>query len=355
MSNLDDVLQPFNNLGANLTPTNNLNGLINAGASLNGNLLLGGTGTDNYNDLTNKPQINGVTLQGNKSTSDLGLFSGNYNDLTNRPSIPSKLNDLDVTYYNLQDGDTLRYIGEPVNGWENAPFPNSLSSLNDVNATSPVGGHALIFNSQQQKWVDGPYPYYNLTSKPTLNNVTISGDKTSLDYGLFSGNYNDLTNKPSLANVATSGDYDDLINTPTIPAAQVNSDWDAVSGVEQILNKPTLATVATSGSYNDLTDKPSFTTWQYYGSILSETGIAISLTYNDYIKMAIIRISGSTSTPTQTTYTCQLPVFCTPVMELQCYARYMAWLTVSVNRDVVIRGVDTTQAWQSGSILFPYS
>lgn len=64
----------------------------------------------------------------------------------------------------------------------------------------------------------------------------------------------------TLANVATTGDYDDLINKPTIPAAQVNSDWDAVSGVAQILNKPTLATVATSGSYNDLTDKPTIPT-----------------------------------------------------------------------------------------------
>lgn len=61
----------------------------------------------------------------------------------------------------------------------------------------------------------------------------------------------------SLATVATSGSYDDLLNKPTIPAAQVNSDWNAVSGVAQILNKPTLATVATSGSYNDLTDKPT--------------------------------------------------------------------------------------------------
>lgn len=61
----------------------------------------------------------------------------------------------------------------------------------------------------------------------------------------------------SLAAVATSGSYNDLSNKPTIPAAQVNSDWNAVSGVAQILNKPTLATVATSGSYNDLTDKPT--------------------------------------------------------------------------------------------------
>lgn len=33
----------------------------------------GGGGTTNYNQLTNKPSINGVTLQGNKTTSDLNL------------------------------------------------------------------------------------------------------------------------------------------------------------------------------------------------------------------------------------------------------------------------------------------
>ena len=64
----------------------------------------------------------------------------------------------------------------------------------------------------------------------------------------------------SLATVATSGSYNDLSNKPTIPAAQVNSDWNANSGVAQILNKPTLATVATSGSYNDLSNKPTIPT-----------------------------------------------------------------------------------------------
>ena len=49
-----------------------------------------------------------------------------------------------------------------------------------------------------------------------------------------------ILNKPTLAAVATSGDYDDLSNLPTIPAAQVNSDWDATSGVAEILNKPTI-------------------------------------------------------------------------------------------------------------------
>lgn len=49
----------------------------------------GSGGTFNYTDLTNKPKINNVELSGNKTTSDLGLFSGNYNDLSNKPTIPT--------------------------------------------------------------------------------------------------------------------------------------------------------------------------------------------------------------------------------------------------------------------------
>lgn len=48
----------------------------------------------------------------------------------------------------------------------------------------------------------------------------------------------------SLATVATSGSYTNLTDTPTIPAAQVASDWTASSGVAAILNKPTLGTAA---------------------------------------------------------------------------------------------------------------
>ena len=56
--------------------------------------------------------------------------------------------------------------------------------------------------------------------------------------------------------------YNDLSNLPTIPSAQVNTDWNASSGVAQILNKPTLATVATTGNsvslnWNTYTDIPS--------------------------------------------------------------------------------------------------
>ena len=51
-----------------------------------------------------------------------------------------------------------------------------------------------------------------------------------------------IKNKPTLSIVATSGSYDDLLNKPTIPDAQVNSDWNAQTGVSQILNKPQMTT-----------------------------------------------------------------------------------------------------------------
>ena len=41
-------------------------------------------------------------------------------------------------------------------------------------------------------------------------------------------------------NQADNSALDFIKNKPTIPAAQVNSDWDAVSGVAEILNKPTI-------------------------------------------------------------------------------------------------------------------
>lgn len=150
------------NINSYLVPSGSLTGSLSNSGTLTGQIAIGsGGGTTDYNDLSNKPQINSVTLSGNKTTSDLNI---SYNDLDD---------------------------------------------------------------------------------KPTLATVATTGD------------YDDLTNKPSLATVATTGNYNDLSNRPTIPAAQVNADWDAVSGVEEILNKPTLATVATSGSYDDLIDKPS--------------------------------------------------------------------------------------------------
>lgn len=111
--------------------------------------------------------------------------------------------------------------------------------------------------------------YADLSNKPTIPAAQVNSDwnastgvaqilnKPTLATVATTGAYSDLTGKPTLATVATSGSYADLTNKPTIPAAQVNSDWNATSGLAQILNKPTLATVATSGAYSDLTGTPT--------------------------------------------------------------------------------------------------
>jgi hypothetical protein len=51
-------------------------------------------------------------------------------------------------------------------------------------------------------------------------------------------------NTADLGATAFSNSYNDLDNLPTIPAAQVNSDWNSVSGVSEILNKPTIPSIA---------------------------------------------------------------------------------------------------------------
>ena len=77
----------------------------------------------------------------------------------------------------------------------------------------------------------------------------------------------------TLATVAASGSYTDLINTPTIPAAQVQSSWTESDTTSKayILGKPNLATVATSGSYNDLSNTPDLSTKQ--DTLVSGTNI----------------------------------------------------------------------------------
>lgn len=67
-----------------------------------------------------------------------------------------------------------------------------------------------------------------------------------------------------------------LFTFPAIPAAQVNSDWNASSGLPQILNKPALATVATSGAYSDIGGKPTIPP----AITLTTTGTSGASTFN---------------------------------------------------------------------------
>lgn len=187
--------------------------------------------------------------------------TGSYTDLSNTPSIPDAVS-------GTNDGTNWTSI-----------------TIGNVTKAIPNGGGGV--SQIQSDWTQTDNTQVDfIKNKPTLGTMAA---ETASDYTKTSG----------LANVAISGSYSDLSNTPTIPdavsgvndgsnwtsitigsvtksipAAQVNSDWNAVSGVTQILNKPTLgtmaaetasdytktsglATVAISGSYADLSNTPT--------------------------------------------------------------------------------------------------
>ena len=90
-------------------------------------------------------------------------------------------------------------------------------------------------------------------------------------------------NTADLGATAFSNDYDDLDNKPTIPAAQVNSDWNAVSGVAQILNKPTIPAAQVNSDWNStsgvsqILNKPTLTNGTVTSvGVTAGTGISVS-------------------------------------------------------------------------------
>lgn len=89
--------------------TGDVLGQIGAEVSLNGgvggSIQFTGEGTDNYDELDNRPSINGVVLTGNKTTEDLHIDTGctdDYLDLNNKPKINSVTLRGDVSSASLQ-------------------------------------------------------------------------------------------------------------------------------------------------------------------------------------------------------------------------------------------------------------
>lgn len=151
-----------------------------------------------YNNLTNKPKLNGVQIAGDHDNAYYG--------------IPTELADLTA------DADHRTVSDTEKETWNaKSDFSGSYNDLTDV---------------PEDLVEDAEYVH-------TDNNYT-GAEKTKLG---------DI--EPG-AEVNVQADWNEtdtssdayIQNKPTIPAAQVNSDWNASSGVAEILHKPTLGTAA---------------------------------------------------------------------------------------------------------------
>ena len=241
--------------GTNIKTINNQSILGSGNISIGGG---GGGGTDDYTALNNLPQINGHTLVGNMSTSDIGIVIPDIS--TKQDTLVSGTNIKTINNQSILGSGNLS-IAQVQSDWnqdntgaadyiKNKPTIPAAQVQSDWNAVSGMG---QILNKPTLATVATSGSYNDLTDKPSVPGQVQSdwteSDTTSSAY---------IQHKPTLATVATSGSYNDLTDKPTVPG-QVQSDWtesDTTSSA-YIQHKPTLATVATSGSYNDLSGKPT--------------------------------------------------------------------------------------------------
>lgn len=195
----------------------------NVNVGLDGTISVAAPFSGDYNDLAGRPDLSGFQL---KSTA----FSGNYDELTNKPTIPTVPTGLaafvnDVGYVRDNQLKTVAFTGS-YNDLTNKPaapvIPTNLSQF--VNDTNFITTSAITWNNLQGKpsWSTVAFSgnYYDLRNLPTIPTVPTSLSSFTNDLGFVTSSgltWDNVTGKPTFANVAYTGSYNDLSNKPFIP------------------------------------------------------------------------------------------------------------------------------------------
>jgi len=233
-----------------------------------------------YDLLEHKPQINGVTLQGDKTLEDLGLVVDTQLDQSsNNPVANSAVAKQIAAAIEVRIsiiGVFLKFVGMD----QYTAFPELIASPEFKTAIQkPVGvyfignyvGQALIFTGvggMSPNWViqfADAFEYNDEYVDGLSGTVATDGYEWFLDNWVFhkpvyidllAGKQDALTFDASPTegsdNPVTSGGVYTAISSveAEIPPAQVNSDWNANSGVAQILNKPTIPEAQVNADWN---------------------------------------------------------------------------------------------------------
>ena len=243
----------------------------------------------------------------------LSTFSGSYRDLADKPSIPSTDGLASTTYVDGKVAEivnsapeTLDTLNELATALGNDPNFATTVSTQIGGKVDKVTGKGLSTNDLTDTLksnYDTAYTHSQSTHAPTNaqknSDITkseieakLTGNITTHTHSQYLTEHQSLdgyAKTADLATVATSGNYNDLTNLPTIPekfvlpianqttlggikvGAGLSITADGILSAtgggtadsvewENVVGKPTFATVATSGSYNDLTDKPTIPT-----------------------------------------------------------------------------------------------
>lgn len=129
----------------------------------------GGSGTDNYNDLSNLPQINGETLAGNKTAENLGLQDALTFDSTPTEDSTNPVESGGV--YNALAGkqDNLTFDDDPTE--------------NSINPVKSGGVYSALAGKQDNLTFDG---VYNASTNKAATESTVTNAIAGLDVSAFS-------------------------------------------------------------------------------------------------------------------------------------------------------------------------
>ena len=183
----------------------------------------------------------GITLTQTDKTIDIAAdFDGDYNSLTNKPTIPSGNQIIDWSV--SQSGNTPAVIN--TDNYSNTQLSNTQVVAAIVASTDISGTDKGTFRTNigaGTSSFDGDYD--SLSNKPTLlqlgttSSTALAGDTTIITQTQADAIVNNTAKVsfPGLGTTSTtalagdtalfSGDYDDLSNKPTIPSGNAIIDW----------------------------------------------------------------------------------------------------------------------------------
>jgi len=219
----------------------------------------------NYNDLSNKPTIptvNNATLTIQKNGTNVKTFTANAStDVTANITVPTKVSELtnDSGFTTNTGTVTQVKIGStaynPSNGIVSLPSGIAIPSggltgqilKKNSNTDGDTGWETVeALSSSDIDSIKSKFqPSYSDLPIATISNngLMSSIDKSKLN-GIAAGAE---INVQADWNVTDSSSDAFIKNKPTIPAAQVNADWNASSGKAQILNKPSVLGASPNG------------------------------------------------------------------------------------------------------------
>ena len=247
----------------------------------------GGGESGNYNNLENKPSINSVTLIGNKIPADLGLYGTN-----NAPPYP-------VRSVNTKTGDVVLTASDVNALPDTTVIPTKTSDLTNDSGfltsapVSSVNGKtgAVVLNASDVNALPNTTTYVSTvdgssgavttnavkTTEQSLSDAQKMQARANIGAGTssFSGNYGDLSNKPTIPSKTSDLTNDSgFINASGAPVQSVDGDTgtvttNAVKVVTQTLTEVQKGIARTnigagtssfSGDYGDLSNKPTIPT-----------------------------------------------------------------------------------------------